>query len=184
MYYNNIVKVKLEFEDERSPYLLDISSLLYDFELLHDFAFILFAEEYSDYWFSQYFWYRRGRPLRDKHRLRALKIVKESPLTIELGLSILAISSGAIWILLQAIEKIANFKLNREKLKAEIEKLHLETKVLRYDEQRAKFEIERRLYERNAIAVLNTLLKRLETNPIKLKDIDLSGDETDYKNTE
>ncbi len=183
MYQSGIIKLRLEFEDEKSPYLLDISSLLYDFELLHDFTILVSAEEYSSYRFSQYFWYRKGRPLRDEQKLRALKIVKESPLTIELGLSILAISSGAIWILIQAVEKIANFKLNREKLKAEIEKLHLETKILRYNEQEARIEMERRLYERKASEVLDTLLKRMQANPIKLRDIDLSGDVTDFKNS-
>lgn len=171
---NHNIKMRLVFEDEKKPYFLDISSLFYDFELLHDFSLLLYVEDYYDYRFSQYFWYRRGRPLKDHHRLRAFKIIKESPLTLELILSIIAVSSGAIWAITQAIKKIGNWKLNREKLKLEIEKLRRETNLLSYDETRAKIEMEKKLQERECSMIFNSLLRRLESNSIKLKDMDLT----------
>jgi len=182
MDYNNLIKIRLVFEDEKKPYFLDVSSLFYDFELLHDFSLLLYAEEYHYYRFSQYFWYRRGRPLKDEHRLRALKIIKESPLTVELILSIVAVSSGAIWVIVQAIEKIGNWKLSREKLKLEVEKLRHEKNIRYYDEQKARIEMENKLQERESWDIFNSLLKRLEINPIKLKDIDLTSERIDNEN--
>ena len=55
------VGLKLVFSKENKPYLLDITSLLYDFELLHDFSLILWADDYLDYKFSN-FMYRNGSP--------------------------------------------------------------------------------------------------------------------------
>jgi len=182
MDYNNLIKIRLVFEDEKKPYFLDVSSLFYDFELLHDFSLLLYADEYYDYRFSQYFWYRRGRPLKDEHRLRALKIIKESPLTVELILSIVAVSSGAIWVIVQAIEKIVNWKLNRKKLKSEIKKVEREVNLLFYDEKLAKIEMKKKLQEKKCLMIFNSLLKRLESNPIKLKNIELTSEEFDDEN--
>jgi len=57
------LKIRLTFTDERKPYLLDISSLFYDFELLHDFLLIIYAKEYNYYKFNQYFGIEKGDQL-------------------------------------------------------------------------------------------------------------------------
>ena len=176
------IRMRLVFEDQRKPYFLDVSSLFYDFELLHDLSLLLYAKDYYDYRFSQYFWYRRGRPLKDEHRLRAFRIIKESPLTVELILSIVAVSSGAIWAIAQAIEKVGTWKLNREKLKLEIKKLRRESNLLSYDEKRARIEMEKKLHERECLMIFNSLIRRLESNSIKLKDIDLTLEEFNDEN--
>lgn len=155
------VRIRLVFKEERKPYLLDISSLLYDFELLHDYSLLIYAQQYKEYQFTQYFWYRNGRPLRSEHKIRALKITKESPLTIELVLSGIVVLSGAFWIIVQAIEKISNWKLNREKLKLEIEKLKRETNIDYYEKEKTKIELEPRLHEREGRATFYSLLRRL-----------------------
>lgn len=160
------IKIKFVFSEEQYPHLLEISSLLYDFELLHDFSLILCAEEYSKYTFSRYFWFRNGRPIKHSQKLRLAKIVKESPLTIELILAAVTAFSGAFWIFVQALEKIGNWKLNRTKLKQEIERLKLDNQLKRID-------LEQIMHEKGANSVLETLLKRLESNPITLMDVDI-----------
>lgn len=157
--------------NDKSPYLLDISSLFYDFELLHDFCLITWADEYKYYKFNNYFWYRKGRPIKSEHQIKALRIEKESPLTVELIVSALIGLSGAFWALVQAIEKISNWKLNKEKLKQEVEKLKKENNIKFYEEQEARTEFERKLLEREAWNIFNALLRKLEANPLKLKDI-------------
>ena len=72
------VRLKLVFSEEKRPYLLDITSLLYDFELLHDFSLILWADDYSNYKFSRFFWYRNRRPIKTSHKIRAVKIIKRA----------------------------------------------------------------------------------------------------------
>lgn len=170
------ILLRLTFKDEKKPYLLDISSLFYDFELLHNLCLMIYLEDYRDYKFTQYFWYRKGRLLKSEHKIRAFKIVKESPLTVELIIGGIVALSGAFWAIVQAIEKISNWKLNREKLKLEIEKLRRETNRPYYEEERARIELEHRLHEREALPTLLSLVRRLESNPINLKDIEILGE--------
>lgn len=159
-------RIRLTFKDERKPFLIDISSLLYDFELLHDFSLLIYMDEYREYKFTQYFWYRKGRPLKSEHKIRAIRIIKKSPLTIELIFGGMA----AFWLLIQAIEKISNWRLNRQKLKLEVERL-------KYEGEKAKVELVRKLEERKAWGTFHSLLRRLESNPIKLEDIEIMKDE-------
>ena len=52
-----------------------------------------------------------------------------------------------------------------------------------YEEQQARVEFERKLLEREAWNTLNSLLRRLEANSLKLKDIEMSSySENDYGN--
>jgi hypothetical protein len=165
------IKLELVFSEEKKPYLLDISSLLYDFELLHDFSLVICAEEYSEYRFSRYFWYRNGRPIKPTHKIRASRIVKESPLTVELVLAGITALSGAFWVLVQAMEKIRNWKLNKEKLKQEVEKLRLENQIKRV-------ELEQKVQEKEAFEIFTSLMNRFESNPISLVDIHISIEKT------
>jgi len=181
---NKFIKMKLVFSNKKKLYLLDVSSVFYDLELLHDFSLLLFVKEYYNYQFSQGFWYRWGRRLKDEHKLQVIKIIKESPLTLELILNIIFISSGAIWIIIQAIEKISTWKLTREKLKLEVEKLRKEVNLLSYEEERAKIEIENKLREREALKTFEALLRRLKNNPIKIEDIELTLEEFDDEDGE
>lgn len=57
------------------------------------------------------------------------KVSKQSPLIIELTIA----GIGGIWALTKTIELIVNWKLNRDKLKAELSKINLENKKLEYE---------------------------------------------------
>lgn len=110
----------IKFAEEKESFLLDISSMLYDFELAHDFAVLVENQEtYRDYKFNRFFWYRNGRPIKKEHRIRALKIVKQSPLIIE----VLIPTIGAVWGVLKIIEQVSTWNLKNEKLRLEVEKL-------------------------------------------------------------
>jgi hypothetical protein len=165
------MKLKLVFHDQRRPYLLDISSLLYDFELLHDFSLILGAENYSDYKFSRYFWYRKGRPIKESHRIRVVRIIKDSPLTIELLLTGIVACPTALWLFVQMFEKVSNWKLNRKKLELETEKLKLDNEIKR-------IKLERKVQQRQVFDFLQRLIKRFEGNPIKLEDLEIEVEES------
>ncbi len=165
------IKIQLVFNEENTPYLLDISSLLYDFELLHDFSLVICSEEYSDYRFSRYFWYRNGRPVKKQHRLRAARIIKESPLTIELIFAGITVFSGALWVMVQAIERIRDWNLNKEKLRREVEKLRIENQLRRV-------ELDQKIQEKKAsFEIFNSLMRRLESNSINLVDMNIDVDE-------
>jgi len=173
---NNIqnIRLRMVFSEEEKPYLSNISSLLYDFELLHDYSLLISVEKYAYYKFSQRFWYRTGRPIEPNHKLRAAKIIKESPLTIELIMTGVAISSGALWAIAQVIDKIANWRLNRKKLKLQIKKLEREIEKSPQDEEKARLDLERKMLERRAFGIARALVRRFESNPITLESIELS----------
>ncbi len=170
------LKLKLIFhEEEKQPYLIDVSSLLYDIELIHDLCLIIGAEDYSDYGFSRFFWYRNGRPIKQNHKLRAARIIKDSPLTIELLLTGIVAFPTSLWLLIQAIDRISNFRLNRRKLELEIEKLQLEVNTKRT-------ELEQRLQEKKSLEIFEALFERFNNNPIKLEDLELKAkDNSDQK---
>lgn len=171
------IKVKLMFSEEKRPYLSDISSLLYDFELLHDFSLLLCADDYSGYKFSRFFWYRNGRPLKADHKVRTTKILKESPLIVELIIAEVAVLCGALWAFVQAIEKISNRKLNKEKLILEVKKLEREIVKADLEVEKTRIELEQKVREKEALNVLRSLIRRLEDNPIELTDIEFYVEE-------
>src|SRR5262245_20950649 len=160
----------LEFSEPENLFLLDVTSLLYDIELAYDFCVLLTADEYKKYEFTQFFWFRNGRPLKREDRLRILRIVKQSPLLLE----VIIPSLGALWILLQIFEKVRNWNIAREKLELEVEKLRREQETHREQvrELYAK-EIGQLFAERNAIAIEDRLVRRLSDNPIKLVHLEV-----------
>lgn len=163
----NSLVVRFEFEEDQYPFLLSVSSLLYDFELAHDLSVLLSYPQYSRYEFSQFFWYRNGRPLSPFHRLRTFSITKNSPLTLE----VVVAAVGGIWLLVQIFEKVANWPLNREKTKLEIEKLRKENALKDVEIIEKQGQLQSHLEQRRATHVLDQLIKRLGSSPIKLASI-------------
>lgn len=163
----NSLVVRFEFEEDQYPFLLSMSSLLYDFELAHDLSVLLAYPQYSNYEFSQFFWYRNRRPLSPFHRLRTFSITKNSPLTLE----VVVAAVGGIWLLVQIFEKVANWPLNREKTMLEIEKLRKENALKDVEIIEKQGQLQAQLEERRAAHVLNQLIKRLGSSPIKLASI-------------
>lgn len=161
--------VRFEFKEDKYPFLLSVSSLFYDFELAHDLSILLSYPQYEDYEFSRYFWYRNGRPLSPFHKLRTFGITKNSPLTLE----VVVAAVGGIWLLVQILEKVSNWKLNREKIRLEIEKLRREIALKDVEILEKQGQLETRLEQRKAVHVCNQLIKRLDASPIKLVAISI-----------
>lgn len=159
------IKMTLVFSETEVSFLRDISSLFYDLELLHDLMILANVEDYWRYRFTNAFYYRTGRPVQPIHRMRVGKIVKESPLTIEL----VAATIGAFLVLIQAFEKMVYLPLNREKLRLEVKNLGLEgdRRVLELESMELEM-MESRLGIEGMKIFLN-LLRRLENNPLKLE---------------
>lgn len=165
----------LEFTEEKEPYLLDVSSMLYDLGLAHDLSVLLSEPEYRNYRFTQYFWFRTGRPIKPPYRARAVRISKQSPLLLEVVIPTL----GAIWILVQIFEKVSNWKLSREKLELEVRKLRAEEQARKDQviEQYAE-QLDAYLEERDAWKIGESIIRRFEKNPIKLTDIHIGSRES------
>src|SRR5205085_8371597 len=97
----------LQFSEEELPLLQDVSTLFYDLQLAHDFGALLNGQELRSYSFSSTFWFRNGRPVPRSDKIRTARIVKASPLLLEVVIPTL----GALWIMIQILEKVSNMPL-------------------------------------------------------------------------
>jgi hypothetical protein len=165
------VIVRFEFSEPERPLLLSLSSLLYDIELVHDLSVIVMYDEYdSRKLATPFFYYRKGRGIESAHMVRTASITKQSPLALE----IVVAAVGAVWALVQIIEKVGNWSKNREKLQLEIQKLRSETALKRF-ELDEKFE--ERLQRRNAEKIQNQLVERLGASEFMLRDLSIRLDD-------
>ena len=166
----------LRFEEPRYPSFLSVSSLFTDLLLAHDLAVLLSYPEYRAYKFGPRFWLRKGRPIAPVHQLRTLSIVKQSPL--DLGLVIAAI--GAIWALVQIVDKVVHWELNRQKLeldlikaKQDIIKNNQEIALKELEAMQRSASLEKIIHERNAEQIFVPLTTRLSESDIRLRDLEL-----------
>lgn len=162
------VILTLKFREDRYPFLTEISTLLYDLALVNDLSAILAFEEYDNYQFSRYFYFRNHKRVSDNHKLRTASISKHSPLLIEIIGAV-----GAIWAFVQLIEKVGNWKLNKKKLDLEIQKLGRELALTDVQILEKINELEQRIRGRQAGEVFRQLVRRLERAPIVLEDVEI-----------
>ncbi len=158
------IELTLKYTGDKTNYLLDTTSLLYDLELLYDLSVIITEPIYSDYRFSRFFWYRNARRIKPPHRLRTLRIIKDSPLEltciIPLGTFLLT------FLTLCLIYVDGNERLTREANKrlSEIskEKIDINARIA---------EIDREIQARGADDILERIGKNLKGNPNKLLEV-------------
>lgn len=182
------VAIQLTFEEKGDFYILrqkkltilELSSFIYDFSLLHDCVALSTIPEYENYYFSQYFWYRKGRPLHPEHQLYLNKISYNSPLGLEVIIPATAAALGMPLLIIQAVEKIQNWKLNREKLKFEVEKLKLEVEKLRLEVQQKNgdnfkqdIELNNVLRKPESIETFHRIVKRIEERQLTATDMEI-----------
>jgi hypothetical protein len=160
---------RFEFEEARYPFLLSVSSLFYDLELAHDLGILVTYMAYDSYKFGQDFWTRTGRPLEAAQRLRTFEIVKQSPLALELIIT----AVGGIWALTQIIDKVANWKLNRNKLELEVAKLRQEKALKDLEILDRQLTLEEAIQKRDAERIYETLITRLNESELRLRDLTL-----------
>lgn len=163
------VIARFEFEESRYPFFLSVSTLFYDLELAHDLAVLLSYPEYEQYRFGPRFWMRTGRGLEPIHRLRTFGIIKQSPLVLELVIG----AAGAIWGLVQIIDKVRNWDLNRKKLELEVARLIQDHALKEAEILEVQRLLERSIRERRALDIYPRLVERLSASEIRLRDLDL-----------
>lgn len=99
-----------------------------------------------------------------------------SPLELTLVLAAAPIAIGALWGIVQIAEKIANWPLNRRKLRAEVEKLERENRSIGQPSIRivlTEKQFENLLTRRNGKDVFELVQKRLAKSPIRVVDIEI-----------
>lgn len=164
-------KPDFDINGQKKLTVLELTSLLYDFTLLHDCIALTAIPDYKNYYFSRNFWYRKGRRLKPEHQLYLNKINHNSPLGLEIIIPLTVGSVTVPWLILQAVEKIQNWKLNREKLELEIEKLRLDNHLKNMESFNKDIELSNLLKRREAIDTFYRVVKRIDERQLSATDI-------------
>lgn len=170
----SLLLFRLVGDTEGAPSLLDVSSFLYDFNLLYEVTRLATDRNYHAFSFTDFVLYRNGRPLTGSDRLHVLALKQESPLLLVAALAGLPTAIGAVWGVVQIVEKIASASLERRKLKAEIEKLERENQ----DAARSPLEVDFENPEdfktvlriREAETYYDNIGDRLERSSVRIKE--------------
>lgn len=160
------------------PILEDLSAFIYDFNLLYELNRLIFDEKYRHVELSRRIYYRRGRKVEHKDKLRILKLSHESPFEIITIVTISGAAIAAILATIQTVEKISNMRLQRENIRLQNEKARLEIEKLEYEIRKLEIEVPKRWFKkiiirREAEEYLNRMERMFTNTPIFLEDYSL-----------
>jgi hypothetical protein len=173
---------RLEFRaggEDDYPAFPDISYFLHDLNLLYEFSRIIVDPKYREYRFSRFFAYRNRRRIDANDQLRIERLSQESPLYIATVVAALPVTAATIWIGVQIFEKIANFRLNRDILRLNRDKLRKElaqplaqgqTDVRQMTEDSFREQVR----IREAEYIYTRIENHLQENPIHIREIEVT----------
>lgn len=121
----------------RGHTLLDFSRLLYHLDLVYEVSRLATDPKYRRYQFPKHTFRPLVSPLDPSDQMMLSRIHQESPWELSVLLhdpiAVLTGGLGALWLFIQCLERVSTLGLNRQKLKAEIDKLRLEADKLRQE---------------------------------------------------
>jgi len=154
---------------EGHPPLQEVSSFIYDFNLVYEISRIASDPNYQRYKFSRFIWNRNGRYLKDSDRLHVVSLELGSPFVLETAVILVGGAIAGVWGLVQIAERIADWPVNREKNRLELEKLRRE---LNPGDQAEN--LPETLKGRGALEYYERSLQRVAENEIRITDIRFS----------
>lgn len=187
--------LRLEFINDKNISLIELSSFLYDFELLYDYSIVTNLEEYEEYLYSRStwssgffgrFWIRNGRPINKEHKLIVSSLSIQSPGVLETIMGAAA-AAKALIPFVDSAGKVTDWRHNRDKAKYEADRAKTEA-------QKALIEKETALYQQDVVRTIgererlrlsateleyeifkaeNRIIKRLQGNPMKVIDLSI-----------
>jgi hypothetical protein len=169
-------EISLRGQDDDYPSLLDVSAFLYDFNLVYEFSRLATDPKYSGYTFSRYSWNRFSRPISAGDRLRVAMLRHESPLLFVGLVAAVPAAVGAVWGLVQIVEKIANLRVNREILILQRDKLKRELLEVSPDASRVLEDdtwFRHRIESQEAAYFYDRTGKRLEKSSIRITEFEV-----------
>ena len=119
-------RLELQASSDDFPALIDTSTFLYDFNLIYELARLTVDPEWDGLVVDEDAWSRDGRPLHEFERLHVVSLRQGSPLELVAVVTAAAGASAALWALVQVVEKLSNWRLNRDILRMQREKLRRE----------------------------------------------------------
>ena len=179
------LEIRFMTAEQVAPSLEEVGLFLFDLTVLFELQ-VANSLPAASKAITRFSLYRNHARVPEEHRLRVQRISLASPLEI---IAVIAASTAAgataIWSAVQAIERLAMLRLNREKARAEIAKLNEETRKLQDERLRSSREIPVELVqqlpeEQDAASkelapdeVIQSATRRLESHGIKLQQIEV-----------
>lgn len=171
------LRLKITGNEESFPTLLDVSSFLYDVNLLYEFLRLSLDPSHIDFIFSPDAYTRRGRPLREYEQLHIQSLRVGSPIDFVAVVPVMASAVVAVAGLVAICLKIYNAPLNHRKLKAEVEKLERENRHESHEETLKAFEdlegLDKKLGARESRYWVEGIAKRLTSSSVKIQLIEV-----------
>lgn len=169
------LELRVEGKEDPYPTLLDVTSFLYDFNLLYEFSRLAVDPRYADYKFTpEYSWMRNNRPLEDADRLHLVELRHQSPIAFIVIVAAVPSAVAAVWGMLQIVEKVVDWPVDREKKRLELEKLRGDLKSANLSPFQDEQSYRDHLRERNATSFIDRTAERLRISPIKIREIEVS----------
>jgi hypothetical protein len=168
-FLNRKVKVKLTFPEGENVYCDQFISLLKYLEIINDLGVVTVDKKYEKINIDKYFYYKSARPIEKNQRFIITEVSKKSPLSLTVVLA----SLGGLWILIQIIDKIANWRLNRQKLRLEVEKLIIENQNNQQQGRELDDYLEYLNENPEVQRRLGRIQRELEENQMNLEDFDI-----------
>jgi len=170
------------------PSLLDVSSFLYDLNLGYELSRLAADSRYESFKITPYALYRNGRPLKNRDRFQVEHLSHSSPIELQGLLWGAPLAIGSVWGLVQIVEKISNWRLDRQKTELEIRKLAIENqrasrggvstnassdlrrkRVQIYTEEEYSIVI----HHRDEMHLIDGVTKRLEKSKVQISEMNI-----------
>ncbi len=176
--YAGYYRIHLLAEDEDYPDIDQISSFLYDFNLLYEFSRVIVDPKYSSYRFSRYSGFRNQKRVGEDDKLKLDLLSQGSPLELIALVTAIPAAAAALWALIQTAEKIRNWPLNREILELTRDKLLRDLQapanmdLPAYDRNPTQFRQMVRL--REAEENFSLVENRLKQSPLSVRELSVT----------
>jgi hypothetical protein len=175
--------VNLSFPEHLPIGALDLSSFLFDINRLYTVAFRA-EQDPHEIDATRFGGYGRGSfRVPKQYQLDVSRIRFQSPGLLVLSTVLLMPTAAAIWTVVQIIDKVSLWSLQKAKLRLENQKLHLEIFKLEKElglqtseprwERRRLWGLEERIEPILTLPVTQSAVKQLSANPLKPSDLTL-----------
>jgi hypothetical protein len=174
--------VNLSFPEHHPIAALDLSSFLFDINRLYTVAFRAEQDPY-EIGETRFGGYGRGSfRIPKQYQLDVSRIRFQSPGLLVLSTALMT-GAAAVWTVIQIIDKVSLWPLQKAKLRLEEQKLHLEIFKLAKEGgiqtsesrgERGRFRgVEERIEPILSLPVTQSAVKQLSANPLKPNDLTL-----------
>jgi hypothetical protein len=123
-----VVLISATGTETHHPSILEFSRFLYQVHLSYEIARLATDPEYASFPFPQHTFTPLTSRLRVRDQLRLEAVRQESPWRFKMSLIGIGAVAPTLWLLAQTFDKIGNYQLNREKVRAEIHEIQTRTR--------------------------------------------------------